>query len=157
MLELLATMLSPGFRTWRGGIDLLHLRTASRGGAAWKLISRKVPKREPGMTPYKFCLSESQERMLIIAKRGKENIVAKFSRNGMCLAPKSDASPTTNDACAHATAAVGRGNSGEAVGGRKRHSIPRCKTAFCCGRNQRSGYDDAAEDRYSRGAPPFTL
>src|SRR5207302_9491540 len=35
----------------------------------------KVPKREPGMTPYDILLSESQERMLIIAKRGKENIV----------------------------------------------------------------------------------
>jgi phosphoribosylformylglycinamidine synthase subunit PurL len=35
----------------------------------------KVPKREPGMTPYEILLSESQERMLIIAKRGKENIV----------------------------------------------------------------------------------
>ena len=43
--------------------------------AAWKSISSKVPKREPGMTPYEILLSESQERMLIIAKRGKENIV----------------------------------------------------------------------------------
>jgi phosphoribosylformylglycinamidine synthase len=34
-----------------------------------------VPKRERGMTPYEILLSESQERMLIIAKRGKENIV----------------------------------------------------------------------------------
>jgi phosphoribosylformylglycinamidine synthase len=35
----------------------------------------KVPKREPGMTPYEILLSESQERMLIIAKRGHENVV----------------------------------------------------------------------------------
>src|SRR5205814_7763476 len=35
----------------------------------------KVPKREPGMTPYEILLSESQERMLIIAKRGRENVV----------------------------------------------------------------------------------
>src|SRR5262249_9124240 len=35
----------------------------------------KVPKREPGMTPYEILLSESQERMLIIAKRGKEKLV----------------------------------------------------------------------------------
>src|SRR2546430_6926175 len=32
---------------------------------------------EPGMTPYEILLSESQERMLIIAKRGKENLVRK--------------------------------------------------------------------------------
>src|SRR5207253_3248712 len=35
----------------------------------------KVPKREPGMTAYEILLSESQERMLIIARRGKENLV----------------------------------------------------------------------------------
>src|SRR5205814_2609206 len=34
---------------------------------------------EPGMTPYEILLSESQERMLIIAKRGKENIVREIS------------------------------------------------------------------------------
>src|SRR2546430_4723212 len=32
---------------------------------------------DPGMTPYEILLSESQERMLIIAKRGKENLVRK--------------------------------------------------------------------------------
>src|SRR6266403_2263384 len=49
--------------------------TASRGGSGVEIDLAKVPKREPGMTPYEILLSESQERMLIIAKRGKENIV----------------------------------------------------------------------------------
>jgi phosphoribosylformylglycinamidine synthase len=35
----------------------------------------KVPKREPGMTPYEIMLSESQERMLIIVKKGQEQTV----------------------------------------------------------------------------------
>src|SRR6266403_1331321 len=49
--------------------------TAGRGGSGVEIDLAKVPKREPGMTPYEILLSESQERMLIIAKRGKENIV----------------------------------------------------------------------------------
>ncbi len=32
----------------------------------------RVPSREDGMTPYEFMLSESQERMLICAKKGTE-------------------------------------------------------------------------------------
>src|SRR4029077_3805963 len=49
--------------------------TASRGGSGVEIDLSKVPKRELGMTPYEILLSESQERMLIIAKRGKENVV----------------------------------------------------------------------------------
>src|SRR5437762_3794550 len=49
--------------------------TASRAGNGIEIDLAKVPKREPGMTPYEILLSESQERMLIIAKRGKENLV----------------------------------------------------------------------------------
>src|SRR5205807_71632 len=44
-------------------------------GSGVEIDLAKVPKREPGMTPYEILLSESQERMLIIARRGKENIV----------------------------------------------------------------------------------
>src|SRR6267143_1804908 len=49
--------------------------TASRAGSGIEIDLAKVPKREPGMTPYEILLSESQERMLIIAKHGKENVV----------------------------------------------------------------------------------
>ena len=38
-------------------------------------ILDKVPAREEGMTPYDFMLSESQERMLICAKKGSEQAI----------------------------------------------------------------------------------
>ena len=46
--------------------------TASRGGHGIDLDITKVPRREPGMTPYEIMLSESQERMLVIGKKGFE-------------------------------------------------------------------------------------
>src|SRR6266487_2643431 len=57
------------------GLTCSTCETASRGGSGIEIDLAKVPKREPGMTPYEILLSESQERMLIIARRGKENIV----------------------------------------------------------------------------------
>src|SRR6266404_1200481 len=57
------------------GLTCSTCETASRAGSGIEIDLAKVPKREPGMTPYEILLSESQERMLIIAKRGKENIV----------------------------------------------------------------------------------
>src|SRR5204863_9620659 len=61
------------------GLTCSTCETASRGGTGIEIDLGKVPKREPGMTPYEILLSESQERMLIIAKRGKENIVREIS------------------------------------------------------------------------------
>src|SRR6184192_500828 len=57
------------------GLTCSTCETASRAGSGIEIDLAKVPKREPGMTPYEILLSESQERMLIIAKRGKGNIV----------------------------------------------------------------------------------
>ena len=57
------------------GLTCSTCETASRGGTGIEIDLAKVPKREPGMTPYEILLSESQERMLIIARRGKENVV----------------------------------------------------------------------------------
>src|SRR5205814_10659504 len=57
------------------GLTCSTCETASRGGTGIEIDLAKVPKREPGMTPYEILLSESQERMLIIAKRGKEKVV----------------------------------------------------------------------------------
>lgn len=57
------------------GLTCSTCETASRGGTGIAIDLAKVPKREPGMTPYEILLSESQERMLIIARRGKENLV----------------------------------------------------------------------------------
>ena len=45
---------------------------ASKGGAGIRLDMNQVPCREEGMTPYEMMLSESQERMLIVLKPGRE-------------------------------------------------------------------------------------
>src|SRR5438552_6682360 len=57
------------------GLTCSTCETASRAGSGIEIDLAKVPKREPGMTPYEILLSESQERMLIIGKRGQENLV----------------------------------------------------------------------------------
>src|SRR5436309_9382885 len=57
------------------GLTCSTCETASRAGSGIEIYLAKVPKREPGMTPYEIMLSESQERILIIAKRGKEKLV----------------------------------------------------------------------------------
>ena len=75
-LELLATDAVAGIQDMgAAGLTCSTCETASRGGSGVEIDLSKVPKREPGMTPYEILLSESQERMLIIAKRGKENVV----------------------------------------------------------------------------------
>src|SRR5438067_2314431 len=75
-LELLATDAVAGIQDMgAAGLTCSTCETASRGGSGIEIDLAKVPKREPGMTPYEILLSESQERMLIIARRGKENIV----------------------------------------------------------------------------------
>src|SRR5260370_40186297 len=48
---------------------------ASRGGSGLLLDIDAVPRRESGMTPYEVMLSESQERMLLVAKKGREKEV----------------------------------------------------------------------------------
>ncbi len=75
-LELLASDAVAGIQDMgAAGLTCSTCETASRGGSGIEIDLAKVPKREPGMTPYEILLSESQERMLIIAKRGKEKIV----------------------------------------------------------------------------------
>jgi phosphoribosylformylglycinamidine synthase subunit PurL len=75
-LELLATDAVAGIQDMgAAGLTCSTCETASRGGSGVEIDLARVPKREPGMTPYEILLSESQERMLIIAKRGKEHVV----------------------------------------------------------------------------------
>src|SRR5687767_2577491 len=75
-LELLATDAVAGIQDMgAAGLTCSTCETASRGGTGVEIDLAKVPKREPGMTPYEILLSESQERMLIIAKRGQEHVV----------------------------------------------------------------------------------
>ncbi len=51
---------------------------AGRAGSGVVLEMSKVPVREPGMTPYEILLSESQERMLVVALRGREDEVRRI-------------------------------------------------------------------------------
>ena len=48
---------------------------AARGDVGVVIDTLKVPARETGMTPYELLLSESQERMLVVAKQGHEDHV----------------------------------------------------------------------------------
>src|ERR1700726_2569257 len=75
-LELLAQDAVAGIQDMgAAGLTCATCETASRGDSGIEIDLSKVPKREPRMTPYEILLSESQERMLIIAKRGKEKLV----------------------------------------------------------------------------------
>jgi phosphoribosylformylglycinamidine synthase len=57
---------------------------ASRGGLGIEIELARVPQREAGMTPYEMMLSESQERMLLVAERGREQEVLKvFAKWGL--------------------------------------------------------------------------
>jgi phosphoribosylformylglycinamidine synthase len=54
------------------GLTSSSVEMASKGGAGIRLDMDKVPCREAGMTPYEMMLSESQERMLMVLKPGRE-------------------------------------------------------------------------------------
>ena len=57
---------------------------ASKAGMGIELYLDDVPQRESGMTPYEMMLSESQERMLLVIKKGHEQeIAAIFSKYGL--------------------------------------------------------------------------
>ena len=55
------------------GLTSSSCEMASRAGNGIELDLTVVPRRESGMTPYEIMLSESQERMLMVAKAGKED------------------------------------------------------------------------------------
>jgi phosphoribosylformylglycinamidine synthase subunit PurL len=57
------------------GLTCSTTEMASRGGAGIEIDLAKVPQRESGMTPYEIMLSESQERMLLVAEKGREREV----------------------------------------------------------------------------------
>src|SRR5213594_3849134 len=75
-LELLARGAVAGIQDMgAAGLTCSTCETASRAGSGIEIDLAKVPKRESGMTPYEIMLSESQERMLIIVKKGHEKTV----------------------------------------------------------------------------------
>ncbi len=54
------------------GLTSSSVEMASKGGVGIRLVMDKVPRREAGMTPYEMMLSESQERMLMVLRPGRE-------------------------------------------------------------------------------------
>ncbi|MDD5387425.1 MAG: phosphoribosylformylglycinamidine synthase subunit PurL [Sulfuricurvum sp.] len=57
------------------GLTSSAFEMAGRSGSGMIMHLDKVPAREEGMMPYEFMLSESQERMLICAKKGTEQAI----------------------------------------------------------------------------------
>ena len=62
------------------GLTSSSAEMAARGGVGVEIDARAVPMREEGMTPYEVLLSESQERMLIVAKKGHEQPVIDIAK-----------------------------------------------------------------------------
>src|SRR6201986_3280032 len=54
------------------GLTSSSVEMASKGGVGIELVMDDVPCRETGMTPYEMMLSESQERVLMVLKPGRE-------------------------------------------------------------------------------------
>jgi phosphoribosylformylglycinamidine synthase len=75
-LELMSSDVLVGIQDMgAAGLTSSSVEMASRAGSGIELDLDKVPRRETGMTPYELMLSESQERMLLVAKAGREREV----------------------------------------------------------------------------------
>jgi phosphoribosylformylglycinamidine synthase len=57
------------------GLTCSTCEMGGRGGVGVEIELDRVPQRETGMTPYEIMLSESQERMLLVAEKGREDEV----------------------------------------------------------------------------------
>ena len=60
------------------GIICSSAEMADKGGVGMEIDLSKVPLREKGMIPYEILLSESQERMLLVVRKGKDREVLKI-------------------------------------------------------------------------------
>jgi len=63
------------------GLTCSTCEMPARGGTGMEIDVANVPRREQGMTPYDVMLSESQERMLLVVKRGRQRrIIGLFAK-----------------------------------------------------------------------------
>jgi phosphoribosylformylglycinamidine synthase II len=70
------------------GLTCSTCEMGSRAGTGIEIDLQYVPQRESGMSPYEIMLSESQERMLLVAEKGREEEVFKvFRKWGLDAAP----------------------------------------------------------------------
>ncbi len=66
------------------GLTSSSCEMGSRAGTGIEIDLERVPQRETGMTAYDIMLSESQERMLLVSERGREDeVLAVFSKWGL--------------------------------------------------------------------------
>ena len=66
------------------GLTSSSVEAAGRSGAGVRIDVARVPRRTRGLTPYEVMLSESQERMLVIARRGRQDEVMElFAGHGL--------------------------------------------------------------------------
>jgi len=66
------------------GLTCSTCEMASRGSTGIEIDLARVPQRETAMTPYEIMLSESQERMLLVAERGREReVLGVFAKWGL--------------------------------------------------------------------------
>jgi phosphoribosylformylglycinamidine synthase subunit PurL len=66
------------------GLTCSSCEMGGRGGVGVEIELDRVPQREAGMTPYEIMLSESQERMLLVAQKGREQEVFRvFAKWGL--------------------------------------------------------------------------
>ena len=87
-LEALAAGVVSGIQDMgAAGLTSSSFEMSASGGGGLELRLDKVPTRETGMTPYEIMLSESQERMLIVCKKGREEeleaVFAKWDLNAV--------------------------------------------------------------------------
>ena len=84
-LEAMATGAIVGIQDMgAAGLTSSSCEMASRGGVGVDIDLDHVPQRETGMTAYEMMLSESQERMLLVAERGREHeVFAVFKKWGL--------------------------------------------------------------------------
>jgi phosphoribosylformylglycinamidine synthase len=76
------------------GLTCSTSEMAARGGTGTEIDLALVPQRESGMTPYEIMLSESQERMLVVAAQGREkevlDIFAKWGLDAVVIGRVTD-------------------------------------------------------------------
>ena len=76
------------------GLTCSTCEMGSRAGMGIEIDLARVPQREPRMTPYEIMLSESQERMLLVAERGREdevlNIFGKWDLDAVVIGEVKD-------------------------------------------------------------------
>src|ERR1700691_1693138 len=66
------------------GLTSSSSEMASRGGMGIEIDLARVPQRETGITPYEIMLSETQQRMLLLAQRGREaEVLQVFAKWGI--------------------------------------------------------------------------